>query len=113
MCSSGVLCLRGPLSTWEGHTRQIWGICINPQGNVICSASGDKTMKTWNARSGEHLKTFTGHTDWVQCVVATSKGVAITGSQDKTLKKWIMDTATCVGTLPSLVQVSHDRNLFL
>lgn len=98
--------LRGPLNILRGHTESIFGICINPQGNVICSASEDKTMRTWDARSGHHLQTFTGHTSHLNCVVATSNGVAITGSGDRILKKWILDTATCVGTFSNLVKVS-------
>ena len=90
--------LRGPLKIFEGHTDEIYGLCFNPTGTLLFSASADKTMKVWEPHTGDLVNTFTGHTDDVNCVIATSNGVAITGSADQSVKKWIIDTATCVGT---------------
>ena len=33
----------------------------------ICSASDDKTLKLWNAVTGECLRTLEGHTNYVVC----------------------------------------------
>ena len=90
--------LRGPLKIFEGHTDYINRLCFNPTGTLLFSASWDNTMKVWEPHTGDLVNTFTGHTDTVSCVIATSNGVAITGSMDKSVKKWIIDTATCVGT---------------
>ena len=95
--------LRGPLKIFEGHRANIYGLCFNPTGTLLFSASGDKTMKVWEPHTGDLVNTFTGHTDAVSCVIATSNGVAITGSSDQSVKKWIINTATCVGTFSNFV----------
>ena len=95
--------LRGPLKIFEGHTSYIYGLCFNPTGSLLFSASGDNTMKVWEPHTGDLVNTFTGHTGSVNCVIATSNGVAITGSDDKSVKKWIIDTATCVGTFSNVL----------
>jgi WD40 repeat protein/serine/threonine protein kinase len=51
--------------------------------------------------SGKLLRTFEGHEHWVSVVCLGQDGrVAISGSEDRTLKLWDVATGQCVRTLP-------------
>ena len=49
----------------------------------------DKTLKLWDIASGRELRSFTGHTNWVNSVAISPDGrTALSGSDDRTLKLW-------------------------
>lgn len=45
----------------KGHTDAIWCVVWSPDGRRIATASRDHTARTWDAKSGEPIQTFTGH----------------------------------------------------
>ena len=47
--------------TLQGHTDEVYGIAISPNGKHIASGSFDKTIKIWNASTGAELMTLRGH----------------------------------------------------
>jgi WD40 repeat protein len=53
------------------------------------SGSYDKTLKVWDAQTGQETLTLRGHTDIVTSVSFSPDGKRIvSGSADKTLKVW-------------------------
>ncbi|MEE1097327.1 MAG: hypothetical protein U0K83_03255, partial [Bacteroidales bacterium] len=56
------------LQTLEGHSKYVRYVAYSPDGTKIISGSADKTIKIWNANTGECLKTLEGHSDWVNSV---------------------------------------------
>ncbi len=36
----------------------------SPDGNSVASGSSDKTIKVWNAKTGQCVSTLTGHSGW-------------------------------------------------
>jgi WD40 repeat protein len=53
------------------------------------SASVDKTLRIWDAESGESLRTLTGHKDWVWACGWRPDGALIaSASDDGTLRLW-------------------------
>ena len=70
-----------------------------PNGKYIASGSWDNTIKLWNVITGECIKTFEGHTNWVNSVAFSPDGKYIaSGSWDKTIKLWDVQTGECIKT---------------
>jgi len=42
---------------------------VFPNGRRVVSASFDKTLKVWNVKTGECVKTLQGHSSFVRCGV--------------------------------------------
>ena len=52
------------IRTLEGHTAGVYQAIYCPnEANIICSCSGDKSIKIFNVVSGLEIKTLLGHTD--------------------------------------------------
>ena len=80
----------------EAHSDYIWKV-IPLRNNRIASCSGDKTIKIWNSNHPYNLiKTLNGHTGWVTSIIQLKdKDILISGSDDKTLRKWNLLTYQC------------------
>ncbi|MBQ5892572.1 MAG: TIR domain-containing protein [Bacteroidales bacterium] len=88
------------LKTLEGHSDWVDSVAYSPDGKRIISGSGDKTVKIWNANTGQCLKTLKGHSRSVYSVAYSPDGTKIiSGSCDKTVKIWDANTGQCLKTL--------------
>ncbi|KAG2075530.1 WD40 repeat-like protein [Suillus decipiens] len=69
-------------------------ICCTSEGwgqpnSIIVSASCDKTLRVWDAKSGHCIYVLRGHTATVRCArVLHNRPIAVTGSRDSTLRVW-------------------------
>jgi WD40 repeat protein len=75
---------------FTGHTVRVNSVAFSPDGQHIVSGSDDKTIRVWNAMTGETAAgPFTGHTDAVHSVAFSPDGQHIvSGSQDRTIRVW-------------------------
>ncbi len=59
------------INTIIGHDDTISQIKYSPDGKLIASAAWDKTIKLWDAGSGELIDTLTGHKEGVNSIAFT------------------------------------------
>jgi WD40 repeat protein len=72
-----------------GHLDVITCVHWNHDNSKLISASKDRTVKIWNAKSGALLKTLEGHTADVTTVAWNPDGSKIlSGAEDGTIKLW-------------------------
>ena len=64
-----------------------------PAGKLLCTCSADHTVALWDVEMGEHVRTLTGHDDWVlgSSFSVSGSGLA-TASWDGSISIW--DTRT-------------------
>jgi WD40 repeat protein len=53
------------LQTLEGHSGFVYSVAFSHDSTRLASASGDSTVKIWDASSGACLQTLEGHSDYV------------------------------------------------
>ncbi|MBW4548217.1 MAG: WD40 repeat domain-containing protein [Symplocastrum torsivum CPER-KK1] len=75
-------------------------VAFTPDGKIVAAAMSDKTIKLWNGKTGELLRTLTGHNYAVHAIAISSDGqTLISGSSDKTIKLWNLKTGQLIRTL--------------
>ncbi|KAJ6457820.1 WD40-repeat-containing domain protein, partial [Mycena vitilis] len=72
------------------HTDWVFSVAFSPDGKHIVSGSIDRSVRIWDAESGEQLgDPLEGHTGWVQSVAFPPDGKHIvSGSIDKSVRIW-------------------------
>src|SRR5580698_1225025 len=75
-------------------TDSVSSVAFSPDGQHIVSGSQDRTIRVWNAMTGETVAgPFTGHTDSVRSVAFSPDGQHIvSGSSDHTIRVWNVTT---------------------
>ena len=84
-----------------------------PTETTLASASNDMTIRLWDAQTGELRRTFTAHKDAINSVAFSPDGKVLasgsgdlyardaSGSKDKTIRLWDVETGTLRRTLPA------------
>jgi len=77
----------------KGHERSITCVTYNQDGDLIFTASKDKTPTLWLASTGERMGTYDAHTGAVWHLdVSWDSLLLVTGSADMTAKIWEVET---------------------
>jgi WD40 repeat protein/predicted Ser/Thr protein kinase len=86
--------------TLTGHAGPVMSVCFSPDGKRLASGSLDKTIKVWDAATGQVVHTLTGHTEPVVRVCFSPDGKRLaSASLDKTVRIWDAATGQLIRTL--------------
>ncbi|KAG5354059.1 protein with putative role during mitosis [Termitomyces sp. Mn162] len=69
-------------------------------GLYLASGARDKTIKLWDAQTGQLLRNLPGHDNWVRALAFHPSGkYLLSASDDKTIRIWELSTGRCVKTV--------------
>jgi WD40 repeat protein len=88
----------------EGSLFTLYGaggpVAYSPDGARLASSGGDRTVKVWDARTGQELRALQGHTATVECIAFSPDGARLaSGSKDRRVKVWDARTGQELRTL--------------
>ncbi|WGV26771.1 protein kinase domain-containing protein [Halotia branconii] len=100
------------IRTFIGHSDSVNSVTFSPDGKTLASGSGsfsftlnnannsnDKTIKLWNLETGKQIRTFIGHSSWINSVAISPDGkTLVSGSSDETIKLWNLETGEQIRT---------------
>jgi ribosome assembly protein 4 len=75
------------------------GSAAGPICELVASASKDKTVRVWNARTGGVQFILSGHTDSIESVKWGGEGLLYTASRDRTILVWAVAEDKCSAKL--------------
>ncbi|KAI8881850.1 WD40 repeat-like protein [Backusella circina FSU 941] len=92
----------------KGHANAIMEVHWSRDSSQLFSASADKSVAIWDAKRGERIKRFKGHTNIVNSCQVARRGpeLVVSGSDDCTIKMWDSRQKEAVNTYHSDYQVT-------
>jgi WD40 repeat protein len=94
------------------------GIELSPDGRSVFTAQTNYQFRLWSVSTGELLRTFVGHTDWVRVAAYTDDSKLLaTASDDGSVRIWNVDRDQAVRTIwpePGFIteaKFSHDSSM--
>ncbi len=88
------------LHALKGHTSSVNSVALSADVLTIISGSGDTTIKVWDSRTGNEVRTLTGQMGPIYSVSSSLDGqTLVSGSLDKMIKIWDSRTGNEVRTL--------------
>eukprot|EP01132_Coremiostelium_polycephalum_P009326 gene9326-11436_t len=90
-----------PLSI-KAHESDAYTVQFHPGQNHIVTGGYDKSIHLFDVRTGQLVKTFSGHTGSISKVIFNPHGnLIISGSKDCTIKFWDIVSGVCIKTFSS------------
>ncbi|KIJ13679.1 hypothetical protein PAXINDRAFT_170195 [Paxillus involutus ATCC 200175] len=91
-----------PILTISGHEDTVFRVTYLAGGKRLVTCSYDKTVRIWNAETGEQEGTSMEHDSWIEGLgVTRDEKIILSGGDGKGLRIWDMETHQLVGEWPS------------
>jgi WD40 repeat protein len=86
--------------TLTGHTDKVMSVAVSHDDRYIASGAADKTIRFWDASTGNCISTIQAHSGWV-CALRFSpcSRLLASGSVDSSVKIWSTKDGVLLGTL--------------
>lgn len=96
------------LCTLTGHTSGINCMSVSEDGSVLGTGSEDRSARLWSTKTQhcECIGILRGHEDYINCILIEDCYV-LTGSADKTVRKWDVSTCECLSILRGHMSVIY------
>jgi WD40 repeat protein len=80
---------RARVGQLDGHDDIVYETAWLGDGNVIVTASADRTVRVWQTATGKEIAKLVGHSGPVLCLaVSPDAALLCTGSTDQTIRVW-------------------------
>ena len=96
--------------TLYGHHREVMSVAWSPDGTKLATGSWDKTVRIWDAATGQQLLNLRGHAAAVRQVSWTPDGTRVIGLADG-VKVWDASKRQDFTTLQSMPDALYDSNV--
>ena len=80
------------LLAFQAHGSGISAIAFSPRGSYIASGAADMLARVWDASTGKQHREFKGHESIVTSVAFMDETRLVTGSWDKTVRVWSLES---------------------
>ncbi|MCI0684104.1 MAG: WD40 repeat domain-containing protein [Gemmataceae bacterium] len=90
--------------TFAGHKGAVAGLAIAPKGDVLISASGDKTIQLWTIADAKSKTTLT-HAGPITSFAMSKDGTRVAAGSDKTIKVWTLADGKEIAAIASPAEV--------
>jgi WD40 repeat protein/serine/threonine protein kinase len=91
----------------EGHNGRVLGLSLSRDGQKVLTGGGTSLI-LWNARTGEAIRRFYGHTKQIFCVAFLPDGLrGISCSEDGTIRLWILESGIEIGQFKGHSRWAH------
>lgn len=92
----------------SGHKNAVLEMHWTPDGDHLITCSPDKTVRAWDAESGQQIKKMAEHSSYVNACAPAPRGppLVVSGSDDGTAKLWDLRVKGAIQTYPDKFQVT-------